>query len=573
MTTFGLVHGAFHGAWCWERLVPELEARGHWAITVDLPCEDPAAGGEAYARAAAAAFDGADEDLVLVGHSLGGLTIPLVAEQRPVRGLVFLCGLIPRVGRSHDEVFAEDPSIALPGPEDPTYETEDGATHWKADLAETWFFSDCPPDMAAAAAARLRGQFWLVARETSPLKEWPKVPCQYILGTADQVINPEWSRRAAKELLGVEATELDAGHSPFLSRAALLAETLSSAWPAGVSGVVLPEPEGEAHAEPQPEPEAAGAAAPAPEVVAPSGVGAPVEGGAAAQAPVPAQAAEPVPGAAPAEAAPPEEAAPPTEAAPPAEVAVPVGEAAPAPAKRGALAKKATTTKKAAKKAAPAKEAPPAKEVAPAGEAAGAETLPAAPTEAPPAPAEAPEEEPPAAVPMAAAKEPLPPSKPPEEVDEAVLDYLCDSRPDAGDRLAATGLAGLRRVIELLDPEAARQAPPLPRRTDMPGGQEEVDAWTGALWTVCRSVGELFDRYEVPIADAEIRWVAAQEPRAGLSLVRALGKSDVLRARRLCEWMLGLVYLFRVDGRERKIEAWDRMAAERLLRQLDQGAA
>ena len=36
MTTFALVHGAWHGGWCWERLTPELERRGHRVVTVDL---------------------------------------------------------------------------------------------------------------------------------------------------------------------------------------------------------------------------------------------------------------------------------------------------------------------------------------------------------------------------------------------------------------------------------------------------------------------------------------------------------------------------------------------------------
>lgn len=44
MATFGLVHGAYHGGWCWERLTPELESRGHRTLTVDLPNEDPDAG-------------------------------------------------------------------------------------------------------------------------------------------------------------------------------------------------------------------------------------------------------------------------------------------------------------------------------------------------------------------------------------------------------------------------------------------------------------------------------------------------------------------------------------------------
>ena len=43
MTTFGLIHGAGHRAWCWERLIPELERRGHRAVAVDPPCDDPAA--------------------------------------------------------------------------------------------------------------------------------------------------------------------------------------------------------------------------------------------------------------------------------------------------------------------------------------------------------------------------------------------------------------------------------------------------------------------------------------------------------------------------------------------------
>ena len=51
MSTFGLVHGAYHGSWCWEKLKNELEQRGHGVLTVDLPSEDPDAGGREYAAA------------------------------------------------------------------------------------------------------------------------------------------------------------------------------------------------------------------------------------------------------------------------------------------------------------------------------------------------------------------------------------------------------------------------------------------------------------------------------------------------------------------------------------------
>jgi len=91
MTTFGLVHGAWHGGWCWQYLIPELEARGHRAVAMDLPTDDPQAGAERYAAIVVRALDSFDEDVVLVGHSLAGLTIPVVASLRPVRHLVYLC--------------------------------------------------------------------------------------------------------------------------------------------------------------------------------------------------------------------------------------------------------------------------------------------------------------------------------------------------------------------------------------------------------------------------------------------------------------------------------------------------
>jgi pimeloyl-ACP methyl ester carboxylesterase len=91
VSTFALVHGACHGAWCWERLTPELEGRGHRVVAVDLPTEGRSAGNVRYAEIVAESLSGLEDDVVVVGHSLAGLTIPLVAALRPVRRLVFLC--------------------------------------------------------------------------------------------------------------------------------------------------------------------------------------------------------------------------------------------------------------------------------------------------------------------------------------------------------------------------------------------------------------------------------------------------------------------------------------------------
>lgn len=69
-------------------------------VSVDLPCEDPNATFSDYAEVAIHAWRAVDDDLVVVGHSLAGLTIPLIAARRPIRELVFLYALIPEPGKS-----------------------------------------------------------------------------------------------------------------------------------------------------------------------------------------------------------------------------------------------------------------------------------------------------------------------------------------------------------------------------------------------------------------------------------------------------------------------------------------
>jgi pimeloyl-ACP methyl ester carboxylesterase len=72
----------------------------------------------------------------------------------------------------------------------------------------------------------LRGQCWAITQEVTPLVGWPDVPSSYVLGAADPIVNPEWSRRVVPEVLGVQPIEIAAGHSPFLSAPAALVDAL-----------------------------------------------------------------------------------------------------------------------------------------------------------------------------------------------------------------------------------------------------------------------------------------------------------------------------------------------------------
>ncbi len=227
MATFGLVHGACHGAWCWDLLVPELAARSHGSIAVDLPCDDPSADFDHYAAVASAAFERARDDLVLVGHSLGAHTVARVAQRRPVRMLVFLCGIIPvRDGERNDD----EPPLEVPGTFDGLREDALGRFSFAdPEDAIAAFFQDCDPELAAWAVSRLRPQSTTPHRTLGEPVALPDVPIVSIVCSEDRTATAAWGRWAARErLLGAPVHELPGSHSPFLSRPAALADLLSS---------------------------------------------------------------------------------------------------------------------------------------------------------------------------------------------------------------------------------------------------------------------------------------------------------------------------------------------------------
>lgn len=226
-TTFALVHGAWHDGGCWDELAAELERRGHLVVAPSLPAWNPRAGVKSYARAVGRALRRAGEDVVLVGHSLGGLTVPVVAAARPVRRLVYLCGLIPVPGASMIDQERAEPDIFVEGFGDELRRDRLGRSHWPEPRQSIpWLYGRCPPAAAAAAAARLRAQGRTPSEEAWPLLALPQTPADYVVCREDRALNPDWSRRAASERLGVRAHELDADHSPFLSAPAELASLL-----------------------------------------------------------------------------------------------------------------------------------------------------------------------------------------------------------------------------------------------------------------------------------------------------------------------------------------------------------
>lgn len=229
MATFGLVHGAWHGAWCWEKLSPELEKLGHRTIAMDLPCDNKdRANSRDYVKVVVEALQG-QKDLILVGHSLGGITIPLAADELSVKHLVYLNAVLRRPGHSLEEDNTEGlhQDMNPPGAFDNLKFNDDGSYYLPEDEAIRVLYHDCSPEISKWAASQLRAQFSLW-QDHSWQKEWPKIPASSIIASDDRAVGPVWSRRIAKDWLGVEPIEITGSHSSFLSRPAELARILDN---------------------------------------------------------------------------------------------------------------------------------------------------------------------------------------------------------------------------------------------------------------------------------------------------------------------------------------------------------
>jgi pimeloyl-ACP methyl ester carboxylesterase len=130
-STFVLIHGGGGGAWDWHLVEGELRARGHDVVAVDLPSEDPTAGLEDYADVVVDAI-GDRTDLVVVGHSFGGFTAPLVCDRLQADLLVLVAAMIPAPGERPAEWWSNTGHQMPDGADDPI------AT----------FLHDVPPELA-----------------------------------------------------------------------------------------------------------------------------------------------------------------------------------------------------------------------------------------------------------------------------------------------------------------------------------------------------------------------------------------------------------------------------------------
>lgn len=231
-----LVHGAAHGAWCWEEVATRLAARGHRVVTLDLPghgrraAEVRRASVASYAQAVADAMarEGVSRGIV-VGHSMGGIVIPKVAELMPARvaHLVFLAAVVLPHGSSLSQTHVSPPAReALRGM---VAGRGDGTFLYPAEIAWARWMGDLPREHPAAgrALASLTPQAVRPFVEPVDLRVFysMRVPRTYIRCLRDAAVPPAKAAGYAARL-GVTPIDLDAAHDAMLSAPDELARIL-----------------------------------------------------------------------------------------------------------------------------------------------------------------------------------------------------------------------------------------------------------------------------------------------------------------------------------------------------------
>lgn len=269
---FLLVHGAWHGAWCFADVVAALEAAGHPARAIDLPghgadaripasfeAYDPAGLAREPSQAAGLTIDDARDrvvaevarlrsetgrEVMLVGHSAGGLAITAAGETAPagMGGLIYLAAFMLPPGLSILDAYslpendgAEVPSLLVADPAAIGAQRIDPRSRDAAYGARlrSAFFADVDEPAAQAAIARLVPDEPLTpAPIATSAQRWGQIPRGYIVAEQDRAILPALQRRMIADVdtafprRRTVVRSLATSHSPFLSAPDTLAGTL-----------------------------------------------------------------------------------------------------------------------------------------------------------------------------------------------------------------------------------------------------------------------------------------------------------------------------------------------------------
>lgn len=230
MSIYILVHGAFHGGWCWNKVVPYLEEQGHQVETPDLPGDAPNAeiSLQAYVDHICGVIDKYSDPVILVGHSMGGIVISQVGECRAekIQTLVYLSACLIRRGETVIEHAEQDSeALFLQGVD---FAQDQTSVTLKEDRLEEVLYADCAEEDISYARSRLRAQ--AAAPLATPVniteESFGRIPRIYISCLQDKAISPMAQKKMYQALPCKKIVFMDTSHSPFFSAPQALADHL-----------------------------------------------------------------------------------------------------------------------------------------------------------------------------------------------------------------------------------------------------------------------------------------------------------------------------------------------------------
>ena len=234
MKTFILVHGSWHSAWNWHKVIPILEAQGHTAIAIDLPgmgrdkTPIETVTLQKSVDKLCKMIDEADEKVILVGHSKNGIVISQAAEYRPhkIEKLIYLAAYLIPNGKTQAEYSAQDINGVLK-----PYVTrypETGSHTLQTEIYKEGLYHDCEDYITELAKLLLSHES--VATGITPLtlseENFGSVPRYYIECTEDRAGTPFIQQKMYTETTCNIGYKLATSHSPFFSQPAALCEIL-----------------------------------------------------------------------------------------------------------------------------------------------------------------------------------------------------------------------------------------------------------------------------------------------------------------------------------------------------------
>lgn len=234
MSTFVLVHGAWHGAWCWHKVVPKLEDAGHEVVTLDLPAHgtDTTPITDVtladHVERVGDTLEDQDEQVILVGHSMGGVIITQTAEEYPehIDKLVYLTAFLLDDGEKLLEYAETDDNSVVTA--NLVVDEKEGYATVAKDAIEDAFYADCSAADVTLSRSLLRPEplAGLVSPVDTTEENFGSVPRIYIECLRDQAITLKTQRTMRENLPCEDIRTLDTSHSAFLSAPKALVDHL-----------------------------------------------------------------------------------------------------------------------------------------------------------------------------------------------------------------------------------------------------------------------------------------------------------------------------------------------------------